>query len=76
MTTMVAEICAAFTAAGTPDDKARKAAEAIAQVDTRLLDIGGRMDRLTGQIDRMTWMLGVNISLSLLILGKLLLPLH
>ena len=37
MTTMVAEIYDALLAPGSPDDKARKAAEAIAQVDTRML---------------------------------------
>jgi len=73
MTTMVAEIYDALLAAGSPDDKARKAAEAIAQVDTRMMDVGGRMDRLDGKIDRITWMLGANLSLSLLIMGKLLL---
>jgi hypothetical protein len=73
MTTMVAGIYDALLAAGSPDDKARKAAEAIAQVDTRMMDVGGRMDRLDGKIDRITWMLGANLSLSLLIMGKLLL---
>ena len=76
MTTMVAEIYDALLAAGSPDDKARKAAEAIAQVDTRMLDLGGRMDRLDGKMDRITWMLGANISLSLLILGKMLMTFH
>lgn len=73
MTTMVAEIYDALLAAGSPDDKARKAAEAIAQVDTRMLDLGGRMD---GKMDRITRMPGANISLSLLILGKMLMTFH
>ena len=76
MTTMVAEIYDALMAAGSPDDKARKAAEAIAQVETRMLDLGGRKDRLDGKIDRITWMLGANISLSLPILGKMLMTFH
>ena len=76
MTTMVAEVYDALMAAGSPDDKARKAAEAIAQVDTRMLELGGRIDRPDGKMDRITWMLGANISLSLLILGKMLMTFH
>lgn len=59
-----------------PTTRRVKAAEAIAQVDTRMLDLGGRMDRLDGKMDRITWMLGANISLSLLILGKMPMTFH
>lgn len=41
-----------------------------------MLDLGGRMDRLDGKMDRITWMPGANISLSLLILGKMLMTFH
>ena len=34
------------------------------------------MDRLDGKMDRITWMLGANISLSLLILGKMRMAFH
>jgi hypothetical protein len=76
MTTMVAEVYDALVAAGTPDDKARKAAETIVQIDTRVTDIGGRMDRLNGRMDTMIWMMGANLTLTILILGKMLVSFH
>ncbi len=76
MTTMVVEVYDALVAAGTPDDKARKAAETIVQIDTRVTDIGGRMDRLNGRMDTMIWMIGANITLTILVLGKLLITFH
>ena len=76
MTTMVAEVYDALVAAGTPDDKARKAAETIVQIDTRVTDIGGRMDRLNGRMDTMIWMMGANLTLTILVLGKLLVSFH
>jgi hypothetical protein len=42
----------------------------------RIMDIGGRMDRLDGKMDRITWLLGGNISLSFPILGKMLMTFH
>ncbi len=41
--------------------------------DTRIMNSGGRMDGLDGKIDRISWMLGANICLCSLIMGKLLL---
>ncbi len=76
MTTMVAEVYDALVAAGTPDDKARKVAETIVQIDTRVTDIGGRMDRLNGRMDTMIWMMGANLTLTILILGKMLVSFH
>ena len=76
MTTMVAEVYDALVAASTPDDKARKVAETIVQIDTRVTDIGGRMDRLNGRMDTMIWMMGANLTLTILILGKMLVSFH
>jgi hypothetical protein len=47
MSKMIAEIYDALKAAGTPDDKARDAAKAVAEV---------------GQENRLDWMLGVIIA--------------
>jgi hypothetical protein len=73
MTTMVAEIYDALMAAGVPPDTARKAAEASAKVETQMVDVAGRMDRLGGRIDLITWMLGANLTVTMFVLGKLLL---
>ena len=72
MTAMISEVYDALLAAGAPDDKARRAAEAIASYETRFAELGVRMDRLDGRMNTLTWMVGVNITLSLPALGKLL----
>jgi hypothetical protein len=46
MTTMIAELCDALLAAGSPDDKARKAAEAMAGLEAHDL----RLDRIEADI--------------------------
>ena len=76
MTTMIAEVYDALRDAGASDDKARRAAEALAGVETRFADLGTRIDRVDGRINTLTWMVGVNITLSLLVLGRLVLPFH
>ncbi len=76
MTTMIAEVYDALLDAGASDDKARRAAEALAAFETRFADLGTRIDRVDGRINTLTWMVGVNITLSLLVLGKLVLPFH
>ncbi len=91
MTTMISEVYDALTAAGAPEDKARRAAEAIAGFETRFVDPGARLDRLDGRmgaiearmgglegrLGMMTWIIGINLAISLAVLGKLLaLPVH
>ncbi len=82
MTTMIAEVYDALKAAGADDDKARRAAEVLAAGDVRhqqwLLefeklrhDVDARFERLEGRVDKLSWMVGVNIALSLIVLGKL-----
>ena len=65
MATMITEVYDAFKAAGVDDDKARKAAEAIASYETRFHDLKSDMAVLK-------WMVGTNIVLTLGALGKLL----
>ena len=77
MTAMISEVYDALVAPGAPDEKARKAAEAIASYESRFVELGGRMDRLDARMNTLTWMVGVNITISLPVLGKLLaFPLH
>ncbi len=77
MTTMISEVYDAFISASAPDDKARRAAEAIASFETRFAELGNRMDRLDGRMNNLVWMMGVNITIGLPVLGKLLaFPVH
>lgn len=72
MPTMISEVYDAFRdAQGVSEEKARKAAEAIAAYESRFADLGARMDRLEGRMNTLTWMVGTNITLTLLVIGKL-----
>ncbi len=66
MATMSSEVYDAFRAAGVTEDTARKAAEAIAQPQTGLI-------ALEGKVTTLTWMVATNITLTLLVLGRLIL---
>jgi hypothetical protein len=48
-----------------------KIAKAIVQAVVKLAD--DKAARLEGRVDTLTWMVGINITLTLLVLGKLLL---
>lgn len=78
MPTMISEVYDALRdAQGVSDEKARKAAEAIAAYESRFADLVSRTDRPDGRMSTLTWMVGTNITLTLLVLGKLfLLPTH
>jgi hypothetical protein len=61
---MVTEVYDAMLAANVPEDKARKVAEVMA----------GHTDRtsaLAADVALLKWMIGVNIALTLIVLGKL-----
>jgi len=69
MTTMLSEVYDALRdAQGVSEEKARKAAEAIASYENRFADLAARSDRLEGRINTLTWMVGTNITLTLLVL--------
>ena len=62
MTTMIAEVYDALVAAGSPEDKARKAAEAIAGYENRFAAIEQRLTRIEGDLKLPTWMIGFNLA--------------
>jgi hypothetical protein len=73
MTTMIAEVYDALLAAGSPEDKARKAAEAIAGYDNRFTaieqrlikmegDFNQRFAKVEGEIRLLSWMIGFNLA--------------
>jgi hypothetical protein len=77
MTTMIAEVYDALIEAGASQDKARKAAEAIAGYESRFTEIEKRLDRMEAKITLLSWMVGVSISLTLALgIGNLFLTLQ
>jgi hypothetical protein len=62
-TIMLAEVYDALVAAGAPDDKARKAAEAVAEYNTRL-------SSLSSDVRLIQWMVGFNLAFTMAILWK------
>ena len=78
MTTMIVELYDALREAGASEDKARNAARVVSDNDSRLAKIEGEVTGLKGQvdglkmrIDALTWVVGLNMALSLAILVKL-----
>ena len=65
MTLMLSSMYDALREGGTSDEKARKAAEEVANYDNRLVTLEGKMTLLQ-------WMVGVNIAMTTAILLKLL----
>jgi hypothetical protein len=61
---MISEVYDAFIAAGTPEDKARKAAEALA-------DYENRFTRIDAELVILKWMVGFGIALNVAILVRL-----
>jgi hypothetical protein len=85
MATMISEVYDALLEAGASEEKARKAAEAIAAYDqrfvsleTRLITLDGKVEtfraELKGEMPWIKWMLGTNLVLTLGVLWKLLKP--
>lgn len=64
MPTMISEVYDAFIASGAPEEKARKAAEAIAAFENRFA-------KIEGDLNLLKWMNGITWALSLGILFKL-----
>jgi hypothetical protein len=64
MATMISEVYDAFIASGAPEDKARKAAEAIAAYE-------GRFNKIENDLNILKWMNGVTWALCLGILFRL-----
>jgi hypothetical protein len=84
MARRIAEVYDALKSAGADEDKARAAATAVAgqlEFDARLDRIDARLDRIEARVTKLEtevavlkWMIGANIALTILVLGKLLIP--
>jgi hypothetical protein len=74
MTTMIAEVYDALLAAGSPEDKARKAAKAIVAYDNRFAAIDQRFTKIEGDLNLLKWMVGSNLAATVGIVFLLLRP--
>jgi hypothetical protein len=74
MATMISEVYDALLEAGASEEKARKAAEAVAAYDQRFATLETRMVEMVGRVAIVQWMVGTNIVLTLGGLWKLLKP--
>jgi hypothetical protein len=70
MSTMISEVYDAFKEAGASEEKARKAAEAIAGYENRFAKIDERFAIMDGRLILLQWMLGFNLAMTLAILWK------
>ena len=65
---MISEVYDAFIAAGAPEEKARKAAEALANYDQRFDRVEREMLRTQAELTLLKWMVGFVIALDVAIL--------
>lgn len=72
MPLMSAELYDALKEAGTSEEKARKAAEAVAAADQRFTDLRVELVGIRGELLWIKWMLGMNTTLVVVVLGKML----
>ena len=70
MPTMISEVYDALLEAGASEEKARKAAEAVAAYDQRFAALQTGIVELVGRVGLVQWMLGTNIILTLGVLWK------
>lgn len=68
MATMISEVYDAFIAAGAPEDKARKAAEALANYDQRFDRVEREILKVQAEQVLLKWMVGFVIALDIAIL--------
>ena len=65
---MISEVYDAFIAAGAPEEKARKAAEALANYDQRFDRVERELLKGQGELMLLKWMIGFVIALDIAIL--------
>lgn len=70
MSTMISEVYDALKEAGASEEKARKAAEAIAGYENRFAKIDERFAIMDGRLVLLQWMLGFNLAMTIAILWK------
>jgi hypothetical protein len=68
---MISEIYDAFIAASAPEDKARKAAETLANYDDRFSRIDGAILKVQSELVLLRWMVGFALAMNAAILARL-----
>lgn len=68
---MISEVYDAFLAAGAPEDKARKAAETLANYDSQFSRIDGDLIKIQSELVLVKWMVGFGIAMNVAILTRL-----
>ena len=72
MPVMLSKTYHVLIAAGGPDDKARAAAEELADYENRLASIDDRLAAVEGKLSILIWSFGVNAAATIAIPGVLL----
>lgn len=67
---MISEVYDALISAGAPEDKARKAAETLANYDNRFSRIDGEVLKVQSELLLLKWMVGFAIALIVAILTR------
>jgi hypothetical protein len=67
---MISEVYDALIAAGAPEDKARKAAETLANYDSRFSRLDGAVPKVEYELALVKWMVGFGIALNVAILTR------
>lgn len=67
---MVASVYDALKEAGASEAKSRAAAEDVAGYDDRANVVERKLDAVIGEVNLLKWMVGANVGLTLLILGR------
>jgi hypothetical protein len=71
VSTMISEVYDALISAGAPEDKARKAAETLANYDNRFSRLDGAVLKVEYELALVKWMVGFGIAMNVAILTRL-----
>jgi len=74
MSTMISEVYDAFKEAGASEEKARKAAEAVASYENRFAKFENPLVSIRAELTLVKWMVGFNLTMTVAILWKVFVP--
>ena len=67
---MISEVYDALLAAGAPEEKARQAAEVLANYENRFASIDLKLERMDGTLRLHSWMLSIHTAMLIAILWR------
>lgn len=71
MTTIISEVYDAFKSCGADDNKARAAAEALAEYQKDIQSIQIGLSNIQGELKLLRWIIGFNLAFTVAILWKI-----